>query len=190
AQRSAEAAKETARLIEAASSHSSRGVEANVRVTARIEEITKKSEGVSQSLERIVGRVREVDELVSGIALASKEQTSGLQQITTAVGQMDKVTQGNAAGAEETAAAAQQLSAQALELENAVARLTQLVNGAGTAGAGIAHHAPAPTSTIRHPRPAVARVESRGIPMPEPASRPAPGPEKKVTLKLGSFKGE
>ena len=129
AQRSALAAKETARMIEASVAQSSRGVEVNDRVTARIGEIVQKSGGVRESLAVIVAKAREVDGLVGTIAGASKEQSAGLDQINSAVSQMDKVTQSNASGAEETASAAEELNAQSNELRNAVQVLMKLITG-------------------------------------------------------------
>jgi len=115
AQRSAQAARETAAMIEAAIGNSRQGVE-----------ISRK---VSESLNEIVTKARQLDELVAEVAGASNEQTQGITQINTAVGEMDKVTQSNAANAEESAAAAQELSAQAVVMKESVASLLQLVGG-------------------------------------------------------------
>ncbi len=148
AQRSAQAAKETARMIEASVAQSTRGVEVNGRVTLRLQEIAVKSKTVRESLVQIVEKVKEADSLVSTIATASKEQTSGLEQITTAVSQMDQVTQSNAAGAEETASAAEELNAQSVELKHAVGALLQLVHGNKVAGKETAdRHIPLPRQT-------------------------------------------
>ena len=144
AQRSAQAAKETARMIEASVAQSGRGVEVNDRVTSRIAEIVQKSGGVRQSLEIIVAKAREVDGLVGTIAGASKEQSAGLEQINGAVSQMDKVTQSNASGAEETASAAEELNAQSNELRNAVQVLMKLITGASDAGHSSGGHIPLP----------------------------------------------
>jgi methyl-accepting chemotaxis protein len=116
AQRSAEAAKETAAKIEGAISRTGQGVTITNKVAAELNEILTKA--------------RQMDELASEIAAASKEQASGIGQINQAVGQMDKVTQANAANAEETAASAQELNGQALTLKHLVADLTRLVGGA------------------------------------------------------------
>jgi methyl-accepting chemotaxis protein len=117
AQRSAQAAKETAGKIEGAISKTGQGFEI--------------SNKVAQALNEIVSKVRQVDELVSEVANASKEQTDGIIQINTAVGQMDKVTQSNAARAEESASAAQELSGQTDLVKQAVSALTVLVGGEG-----------------------------------------------------------
>ncbi|SDU25430.1 methyl-accepting chemotaxis protein [Verrucomicrobium sp. GAS474] len=127
AQRSAEAAKETSRLIEASAAQSARGVEANERVAARVAEIGKKSAAVEQSLGEIVEKVRQVDTLVSSVAMASKEQNGGVQQITTAVQQIDRVTQANAAASEETASASEELNQQTTELRRSITMLLSLV---------------------------------------------------------------
>ena len=115
AQRSAQAAKETAGKIEGSLARTNQGVEISSKVAAALEEITAK--------------VRQVDELVAEVASASREQTDGISQINTAVTQMDKVTQSNAANAEESAAAAEELNAQAATMKKSVADLLQLVAG-------------------------------------------------------------
>jgi methyl-accepting chemotaxis protein len=84
---------------------------------------------VAAVLNEIATKVHQVDELVSEVAGASREQTEGITQINAAVGQMDKVTQGNAASAEESAAAAQELNAQAEIMKQSVGELLQLVGG-------------------------------------------------------------
>jgi methyl-accepting chemotaxis protein len=120
AQRSAQAAKETAATIEEAVHMSERGVALSGKVVAGFGEILSKA--------------RQVDELVAEIANASREQSEGIQQINSAVGQMDKVTQTNASGAEESAAAAQELNAQASVLKDCVGQLLVVVNGEGAGG--------------------------------------------------------
>jgi methyl-accepting chemotaxis protein len=70
-----------------------------------------------------------VDDLVTEVAGASREQTDGIAQINLAVGQMDKVTQSNAATAEESAAAADELNLQAEVMKQSVAELLRLVGG-------------------------------------------------------------
>jgi methyl-accepting chemotaxis protein len=113
AQRSAQAARETADKIEGAIGKTAQGVEISTRVAAVLNDI--------------VVKVRQVDELAAEVAGASREQTQGITQIATAVSQVDKVTQSNAATAEESAAAAQELHSQSDALESALARLQQLV---------------------------------------------------------------
>jgi len=129
AKRSADAAKETAAMIEAAVTQSQRGVEVNSKVTASIAEVAQKANGVRDALGNIVAKAREVDSVVSQITEASKEQNSGLEQINSAINLMNQVTQANAAGSEETASASEELTAQSIELRAGVDVLIKLVNG-------------------------------------------------------------
>jgi methyl-accepting chemotaxis protein len=119
AQRSAEAAKNTAAMIEESVKNSNNGVQI--------------SKEVGQSLTEIGEAARKVNDLIGEIAAASNEQSQGIEQISTAVGQMDQVTQQNAANAEESAAASEELSAQAEELNKMVAELSAMAGGSGTA---------------------------------------------------------
>lgn len=118
AQRSAQAAKETATKIEDSIAKSNHGVQISGKVAT--------------SLQEIVTKARQVDDLVAEIATASNEQTQGIGQVNTAVSQMDKVTQSNAATAEESAAAAEELNAQAASQKEAVSQLLALVGAAGS----------------------------------------------------------
>jgi methyl-accepting chemotaxis protein len=115
AQRSAQAAKETAARIEAAISKTGQGVQI--------------SEKVARALTEIAAKTREVDEIAAQVAGAAGEQTQGITQINTTVSQMDKVVQGNAASAEESAAAAEELNAQAFSMNDSVRELLQVVSG-------------------------------------------------------------
>jgi methyl-accepting chemotaxis protein len=117
AQRSAQAAKETAAKIEGAITKTAQGVEISSKV--------------GQNLNEIVSKVRQVDGLVAEVSSASREQTQGIGQISTAIGEMDKVTQSNAASAEESASAAEELNSQAKCLKDSVAELVKLVGSEG-----------------------------------------------------------
>jgi len=150
AQRSAQSAKETAGKIQDAIQKSEHGVQICGKVAT--------------SLAGIVAKAREVDGLVAEIATASTEQTQGIIQVNTAVSQMDKVTQTNAASAEESASAAEELSAQAVVLQESVAELLAIVDGAGTrAKAPIVHpELPAHAPAARGHKPAGLRAPARG----------------------------
>jgi methyl-accepting chemotaxis protein len=119
AQRSAQAARETAEKIEDSITKSEHGATISNKVGA--------------SLTVIVNRTREVDELVAEIASASAEQDQGLAQVLTAVTQMDSVTQTNAASAEESAAATLDMNREVEVLRNAVTELRGLLGGATAA---------------------------------------------------------
>jgi methyl-accepting chemotaxis protein len=126
AMRSAEAAKNTASLIEGSVKNAKNGVEI--------------SSEVSKKLEEIVAHVGKTTDLVAEIAAASTEQAQGIEQINTAVSQMDKVTQQNAAAAEESASAAEELSAQAQQMHTVVQQLVALVDGSGGRTQGPSAH--------------------------------------------------
>ena len=64
------------------------------------------------ALTEIVGSIRKVADLVSDIATASTEQSTGIDQINRALTQMDEVTQQNSALVEENAATAKTLEQQ------------------------------------------------------------------------------
>jgi methyl-accepting chemotaxis protein len=102
-----------------------------------------------------VASFQQVAGLVTEIASASREQSSGIEQTTQAVGQMDEVTQQNAALVEEAAAAAESLEEQARGLVQTVS-MFKLDESMGRS------HLPAPVLRDATPR---------QLP---PASRPAP----------------
>ena len=115
AQRSAQAAKDTAGLIEESIVRSQEGAGKVDRVVSAIGVIT-------HSVSRMRGIVDEVHE-------ASRQQAQGIDQVSQALGQMEKVTQSTAATAEEGAAASEELYAQAEASMMIVRRLEQLVGG-------------------------------------------------------------
>src|SRR5262245_1757229 len=98
AQRSSQAAKDIKDLITNSASQVQEGVELVNRT--------------GQSLGEIVGSIKKVAQIVSDIAAASGEQTTGIEQINKAVRQMDGVTQQNSALVEENAATAKALDLQ------------------------------------------------------------------------------
>ncbi len=130
AQRSAEAAKNTADMIQEAVKNSEGGVAISQEVTEGFQEIT---DGIAK-----------VNSLVAEIAAASNEQAQGIEQINTAVAQTDQVTQQNAANAEESASAAEEISAQSDELRSMVDRFTLSNTVSGAARATAPGHAAAP----------------------------------------------
>jgi methyl-accepting chemotaxis protein len=154
AQRSAQAAKETAAQIQGAIGKTAQGVELSGKV--------------AQALQDIVSKARQVDELAAEVANASHEQTQGITQINTAVSQMDKVTQSNAASAEESAAAAQELNLQAAAMKEAVEDLLRLVEGEGQAARRLAK---APVHAEREDVELVLPNRSSGIRKSDPAAR-------------------
>jgi methyl-accepting chemotaxis protein len=124
AQRCAQAAKDTAGLIE--------------------ESIIKTTDGgnrLKQMETSIVGITTDstkIKTLVDEVNLGSQEQSRGIEQIARAIVEMEKVTQRTAANAEESASAGEELNSQASQLLSLVHNLRDLVGGeqprASTAG--------------------------------------------------------
>jgi methyl-accepting chemotaxis protein/methyl-accepting chemotaxis protein-1 (serine sensor receptor) len=121
AQRCAQAAKDTAGLIEESIQKSDGG-----RV---------KVDQVAVAIRAITAESARIKELVDEINLGSVEQSSGIEQIGRAITQMEQVTQSTAANAEESAAAAEELNAQAEHMKDVVGALRAMVDGAGASTA-------------------------------------------------------
>ncbi|MFO7736028.1 MAG: methyl-accepting chemotaxis protein [bacterium] len=120
AERSAQAAKETAEMIEGAVKKAENG-----------SEISGKT---SEMLDGIVSGVTKVTDLVGEIAAASNEQSEGVNQVNTGLDQVEQVTQQNTASAEESAAASEELSGQAQELKKMIATFKLRETGASSIG--------------------------------------------------------
>ncbi|MDO8834822.1 MAG: methyl-accepting chemotaxis protein [Vicinamibacterales bacterium] len=132
AQRSAQAARDTAALVEASASNATSGGTKVDAVVASMSAITTSS-----------GRVRS---LVDEVSQASRQQAQGIDQVTQAIAQMEKVTQTTAATAEESAAASEELNAQAEQTLGTVRELERMVRsdadgrpGSAPAGTGAAN---------------------------------------------------
>ena len=113
-----------------------RSAEAAKNTAVLIDGTVKKIKGGSELVERtnnaftkVAESSSKVGELVAEIAAASNEQAQGIEQTNTAVAEMDKVTQQNAANAEESASASEELSAQAEQMMGVVGELSALVGG-------------------------------------------------------------
>ncbi|HWZ50962.1 MAG TPA: methyl-accepting chemotaxis protein [Granulicella sp.] len=115
AQRSAQAAKDTASLIEDSMAKSSAGRVKVDRVAAGIRATTEDSSKIKA--------------LVEQVSLGSDEQHRGLGQISRAVNQIERLVQTTAANAEEGATAAEELSAQAESLRDVIGSLNALIGG-------------------------------------------------------------
>ena len=113
AQRSAQAARDTAALIESTVERVHRGAEIANELDSSFKEIETGS--------------GEVGKLISDINSATNEQALGVDQVNTAVAQMDKVTQQNAANAEKIASASSQVNDQAGHVRNYIARLAAVL---------------------------------------------------------------
>lgn len=123
AMRSAEAAKNTAALIEEAVKNANDGVAHN--------------EEVLKNLEEINGQVNKVREVMGEIAAASEQQSQGIEQVNVAVEQMNQVVQQVAANAEESAAAAEELNSQSAEMRGLVGQFRLSGDRSASGGAGV-----------------------------------------------------
>jgi len=115
AQRCAQAARDTAALIEESIARSNDGQARVGQVVVAIRTITQES--------------TQVKTLIGQVSQSSQEQTRGIEQIARALTQMEEVTQRSAANAEETAAASEELTAQASTLMEVVTQLSVMVGG-------------------------------------------------------------
>jgi methyl-accepting chemotaxis protein len=113
AKRSADAAKDTAGLIEVSQRSAEKGVST--------------SRELSEFLNKIVTAVSDVSGLIKQVSVAINEQASGIDTINTAVSGVGEVTQTNAAASEESAATTRDIVAQIDDLKHAVNILTTVV---------------------------------------------------------------
>lgn len=115
AQKSAQATKDTAKIIDS-----------NVNLSKQSAEMTQE---VNSDLKEIDLQAQKVSDLLSEIAVASKEQAQGIEQIDKAIQQMEQVIQANASTAEESAAASRELAGQAVNVKEIVSTLEEMVEG-------------------------------------------------------------
>lgn len=79
--------------------------------------------------ESLLSRMSRVNESVSEIALASKEQTMGISEIKKAMNELDKVTQQNSSTANQVSLLSHNLAANSQEMESAVFVLDEMITG-------------------------------------------------------------
>ena len=115
AMRAADAARNTANLIEGTVKKIKNGSDTVARM--------------NEAFAKVAMGAKKVGELVGEIAAASQEQAQGIEQINKAVSEMDKVVQKNAASAEESASASEEMNAQAETMKGYVGELMALVGG-------------------------------------------------------------
>ena len=113
--RAAEAARNTAQLIESTVTKVKDGVDLVMRTHDAFSDVSRNS--------------AKVGDLVGEIAAASSEQAQGITQLNKAMAEMDKVVQQTAANAEESASAAEEMNAQAEQMQDFVIEMTALVGG-------------------------------------------------------------
>lgn len=119
AMRAADAAKNTARLIEG--------------TVQKVDQGSRLVSSTSSAFDQVAQSTQKVGSLVAEISLASKEQSSGISQVSTAINSMDRVVQATAVNAQESASAASDLNIQAEKLRSFVGDLVGLIAGGGQA---------------------------------------------------------
>lgn len=160
AQRSAQAAKDTASLIEESITKSNEG-------SQRLEHVAKVIHAITESAAKVKTLVDEVN-------LGSQEQARGIEHISKAIAEMDRVTQANAASAEQSASASEEMSAQAASLQNIARELRQLVGGGESAKSAPQFYKPErpKTSPIRTPAKSTESAALRSAVPPAQKSSP------------------
>ena len=119
--RAADAAKNTADLIEG--------------TVKKVKDGGDLVSSTNEAFSEVATSSSKVGELVGEIAAASNEQAQGIENVNTAVAEMDKITQSNAANAEESASASEEMNAQAEQMKGVVGELIALVGGSAASRA-------------------------------------------------------
>jgi methyl-accepting chemotaxis protein len=171
AMRAAEAAKNTAGLIEGTVKKVKEGSELVERTNGAFSEVSKSAAKVA--------------DLVSEIAAASGEQAQGIGQVNKAVSEMERVTQQSAANAEESAAAGEELTAQAEQLKRYVGDLDALIGGKSPGGNG--HAVQESASSVAKPQTAGGKSAGKGS-SGVALGRRAARPEEVIPFDKGDFK--
>jgi methyl-accepting chemotaxis protein len=115
AMRAADAAKNTANLIE-----------------GTVKKIKDGSDLVGEThadFMQVAASTGKMGDLIGEISAATTEQAQGIDQVNRAVSEMDRIVQQNAANAEESAAASEEMNAQAANLKYFVGELVSLIDG-------------------------------------------------------------
>jgi methyl-accepting chemotaxis protein len=119
ASRSADAAKNTANLIE--------------NTTRNINSGSQMVNFTAENFKVVTDHSNKVAQLIGEVAEASKEQSQGIDQIAKAVNSLDQVTQANAASAEESANIANTLGEEEGKLVNTIEEINSLISGSRAA---------------------------------------------------------
>lgn len=139
AQRSAQAARETADKIASAVRDSEQGVSLARQTETRFREIERITRGHHQ--------------IVAEVEQASRHSTEGVGALTGSVSRMDEISRRSAAMAEENAAAAAEMRAQTEQMSAAVSRLDEmLVDRASSAEAAEPATEPSRGAPVRTPQ--------------------------------------
>jgi len=115
AQRCAQAARDSAEIVDESIARSKQG--------------KSRLDNVAISIQAVTGESVKVKILVDQINTASNEQTRGITQIAKSISLMEKVTQSSASSAQESSAAAQDLTSESNLLNEIVSSLGVVIGG-------------------------------------------------------------
>jgi methyl-accepting chemotaxis protein len=162
AQRSSQAAKDIKDLI----------TNSNAQVKDGVDLVNQ----AGNALNEIVESIKQVAAIVSDIANASIEQSTGIEQVNRALNQMDEVTQQNSALVEENAATAKTLEHQAKSMDEHVAffQIEQAAGAEGMTHAKVVTAAPVVAKTVVSDAQPQTAAKVQVKPAPTPKSRVAP----------------
>jgi methyl-accepting chemotaxis protein len=130
AERTAQATKEIAGMIESIQVETRSAVEAMELGNREVESGVKKTSASGAALEEIIKMSEDVGGMIAQIATAATEQSSATEQINASVAQISSATQESSVAAGQTAKACSELSGMALDLQNIVSQF-KLDSGAG-----------------------------------------------------------
>ncbi|MDR1309752.1 MAG: methyl-accepting chemotaxis protein [Deltaproteobacteria bacterium] len=120
ASRSADAAKNTASLIE--------------NTTRNIDSGSQMVNFTAENFKVVTDHSTKVAQLIGEVAEASKEQSQGIDQISKAMNDLDRVTQANAASAKESSGIANTLGDEEAKLMETIAEMNSLISGSQAPG--------------------------------------------------------
>jgi len=115
AQRSAQAAKDTATMIEESITKSNEG--------------NRKLDQVKEAIAAITLSSAKIKTLVNQVSGGSQEQANGFAQVSSAIARMERIARETAAGAERSASAGKELNSQAAAMHCVLEPLVGLLNG-------------------------------------------------------------
>ena len=120
AEQSAQSTVQISNIIEEIQNETSAATDAMSGVTREVEEGTRLSNLTGESLQRIIGSVKETAEMIKGMAEASRQQANVSDQVAKSVENISTVTKETAAASEEIAQSTQELAKLADNLQHLV----------------------------------------------------------------------
>ncbi len=124
--RSAQAAKNTAEMIDG--------------TLLRVKDGTLLVGKTKEKFVKVTGNSHKVGELLAEISVVANEHARGIEHINAAVIKMERVTHENAANARKTAAVSQEMNAQAKQMNAVVNELMTIAGGSKRNGKGLPNH--------------------------------------------------